>query len=71
MEFIHSNIAPYPASFRLGLYEKVMPSQQKQFANVVMGIIYSYDQATKEFVGTAIHDWNSKADIFLWLLFNV
>ena len=34
-----------------------------------MGIIYSYVQAAEDFVGTDTHDWNSKANRFLWLLF--
>ena len=44
---------------------------QTQFDDVVMGIIYAFVQAAEEFVGTETHNWNSKASVFLWLLFYV
>ena len=36
-----------------------------------MGIIYAYVQGAEEFVGTDTYTWNSKANVFLWLLFHV
>ena len=36
-----------------------------------MGVIYACVQAMEEFVGTDTHAWNSKANVFLWLLFYV
>ena len=44
---------------------------QKQLDDVVMGIIYAYVHAADEFVGIDTHDWNSKANVLLWLLFHV
>ena len=71
LEFIYSNIAPDPASFRAGVCEKVSAAIQTQFDDVVMGIIYAYVQAAEEFVGTETPSWNLKASVFLWLLFHV
>ena len=36
-----------------------------------MGIIYTYVQAAEDFVGTDTHHWDSKANVFPWLLFHV
>ena len=36
-----------------------------------MGIIHAYVQAAEEFAGAETQAWNSKACIFLWLLFHV
>ena len=44
---------------------------QTQFDDVVMGIFYAYVQAAEEFLGTETHNWNSKASLFLWLLFHI
>ena len=71
LDFIHSNTAPDQASFRSGLCEKVSATIQEQSDDVVMDIIYAFVRAAEEFVGTDSHDWNSKAGVFLWMLFHV
>ena len=71
LEFIHDNITPNPASFCSRVFKKVTPALREQLDDVVMGVIYAYVQAVEEFVGTDTHAWNSKANVFLWLLFHV
>jgi len=55
LEFIYSNIAPDPASFRAGVCGNVSAVMQTQFDDVIIGIIYAYVQAVEEFVGTETH----------------
>ena len=48
-----------------------MPKLREKNDNMVMGIIYAYVQVAEEFVGAETQAWNSKARVFLWLLFHV
>ena len=71
LQFINLNFAPNPASFRSGLQEKISPALKTQFDDIFLNIIKAYVEAANTYIGEEEPEWNSKAHVFLWLLFHV
>ena len=69
LKFIHDNIEPDPANFCSGVCEKVDAGLREQFDDIVMGVIYADVDAAH--VGLDTYAWDSRAHVFLWLLFHV